>query len=245
MQEIIRYNSLAQTNTMKKIFLIRIPTVILFAFLNITANTQPVENKAQTEELTSIAADTVSKKQSLINLLDFKTRKKNNSVSIEWMTESETGTKYFEIERSNDGNTFSKIGEKLSKNAKTKTSYTFLDEHPLLVNYYRLKVINLDGASHFSKVIAVNQNGAFHSTIQPNPFMQSFAVQTFLSFPQPIKIQLLDMSGKLIRYKSTMGVVGNNKVEFDDVGSLKPGIYMIRIVRSDNVVEKKIVKGNQ
>ena len=63
--------------------------------------------------------------------------------------------------------------------------------------------------------------------------------------PQPIKIQLLDMSGRLIRYKSSMGVVGNNKLEFDDVGSLKPGIYMVRIVRSDTVVEKKIVKGNQ
>ena len=231
---------------MKKNFLVKSPIIILFTLLNTTANTQTVDTIAQPEVTTSIATDTIaSEKESLVNLLDFKTRKKNNAVSLEWVTESETATKYFEIERSSDGNTFNKIGEKLSKNTKTKTSHTFLDEHPLPVNYYRLKVINEGGDYSFSKVIAVNQNGAFYSTIQPNPFMQSFAVHTFLASPQPIKIQLLDMSGRLIRYKSSMGVVGNNKLEFDDVGSLKPGIYMVRIVRSDTVVEKKIVKGNQ
>ena len=231
---------------MKKNFLVRIPAVILFALLNTTANTQTVDATVQPEVTTSIATDTLlSKKESLVNLLDFKTRKKNNSVLLEWVTDTVSATKYFEIERSSDGNTFNKIGEKLAKNVKTKTSHTFLDEHPLPVNYYRLKLINEDGGYSFSKVIAVNQNGAFYSTIQPNPFMQSFAVHTFLASPQPIKIQLLDMSGRLMRYKSTMGVVGNNKLEFDDVGSLKPGIYMVRIVRSDTVVEKKVVKGNQ
>ena len=231
---------------MKKNFLVKSPIIILFVLLSTTANTQTVETTAQPEITTSTAIDTLtSKKESLVNLLDFKTRKKNNAVSLEWMLDSETGTNHVEIERSSDGNTFNKIGEKLSKNAKAKTSHTFLDEHPLPVNYYRLKVIFEDGGFGFSKVIAVNQNGAFHSTIQPNPFMQSFAVHTFLATPQPIKIQLLDMSGRLIRYKSTMGVVGNNKLEFDDVGSLKPGIYMVRIVRTDAVIEKKIVKGNQ
>lgn len=231
---------------MKKIFLVRIPIVILFALLNTPGDAQPVDSIAQPEMATSIIADTLlSKNESPINLLDFKTRKRSNAISLDWMTENETGLQRFEIERSNDGNTFGKIGEKLSKSIKAKTSHTFLDEHPFPVNYYRLKIINEDESHSYSKVIAVNQNGAFYSAIQPNPFMQSFAVHTFLAFPQPIKIQLLDMSGRLIRYKSTMGVVGNNKIEFDDVGGLKPGMYMIRIVRSDTVIEKKIVKGNQ
>jgi hypothetical protein len=75
--------------------------------------------------------------------------------------------------------------------------------------------------------------------------MQSFTVHTHLASPQPIKIQLLDLSGKLIRYKSIAGAPGNNKIEFDDVGNLQPGIYMVRIVRADSIIEKKIVKGNQ
>ena len=95
-----------------KNFSIRIPAVILFALLDTTANTQAVETTAQPEVTTSIATDTLlSKKESLVNLLDFKTRKKNNAVSLEWMTDSETGTKYFEIERSSDGNTFKNFGK--------------------------------------------------------------------------------------------------------------------------------------
>lgn len=242
----MRYSNRRKTNTMMKSFFVRIPSFILIALLNTTANAQSPGVIPPPGVTTSTAADTIeSKKESLINLLNFKTRKKNNAVLLEWVMESETGAGYFEIERSSDGNRFNKIGEKLSKNAKAETTHTFLDEHPLPVNYYRLKVINEGGDYSFSKVIAVNQNGPFYSTIQPNPFMQSFAVHTFLTSPQPIKIQLLDMSGRLIRYKSSMGVVGDNKLEFADMGNLKPGIYMVRIVRSDTVIEKKIVKGGQ
>jgi trimeric autotransporter adhesin len=164
---------------------------------------------------------------------------------IEWITENETGTKSFEVERSNDGIGFSKMGGKPSKNLKSKTSYNYLDEHAFSINYYRLKMIDEDGNYSYSKVIVVNQNGTFYSAVQPNPFIQSFVVHTYLPSPQPIKIQLLDVNGRLLRYKSIMGIAGNNKIEFDDVGNLQPGIYMVRIVRGNSIIEKKIVKGNQ
>ena len=62
---------------MKKNFLVKSPIIILFTLLNTTANTQTVDTIAQPEVTTSIATDTIaSKKESLVNLLDFKTRKK-------------------------------------------------------------------------------------------------------------------------------------------------------------------------
>ena len=119
-----------------------------------------------------------------------------------------------------------------------------LDEHPLQVNHYRLKMINGEEEFIYSKKLVVNRNGALHTAVQPNPFIQSFSVEAYLSASETIKVQLLDMSGRLLRYKSLLGVPGTNKIEFDDVGNLQRGIYMVRIVRGYSVTEKKIVKNN-
>jgi hypothetical protein len=218
---------------------------------NLTTNSYTVAVKATSLSGISVCSSSPANASLLVstvlplNLLDFKAKKGGSGILLEWITENETGAKRFEIERSDDGVTFTRIGERFSKNLRSKTSYTYLDGHPFSINYYRLKMIDEDGSHYYSKVIVVNQNGSFYSAVQPNPFVQSFIVDTYLPSPQPIKIQLLDINGRLIRYKSIAGSTGNNKIEFDDVGNLQPGIYMVRIVRQDSIIEKKIVKGNQ
>jgi hypothetical protein len=216
---------------------------VLFILFYTTIRAQSTVDTIQEALIDSSIFRDSSTKLSTANV-DLKARKRNNSVALEWITENEKGINLFEIERSDGGKFFYRLEQKLSKNG-SKTAYTYLDQNPLPVNYYRLKLIDEDGNYNYSKVIVVSPNGNLSSTVQPNPFMQSFAVHTYLPSPQPIKIQLLDMSGKLIRYKSIAGITGNNKVEFDDVGNLQPGIYMVRIVRADSIIEKKIVKGNQ
>ena len=223
---------------------LKFTSVVLFILYYTTAHTQSTINTSQ-EVLpdSSTFADSSTKLAEVV--VDLKARKRSNSILLEWSTENKKEINLFEIERSDDGKNFYKLEQRASKNTGNKTPYTYLDPNPLPVSFYRLKLIGEDGNYTYSKVIVVSQSGALSSTVQPNPFMQSFAVHTYLPSPQPIKIQLLNMSGKLIRYKSVSGITGNNKVEFDDVGSLPPGIYMVRIVKGDSIVEKKILKGNQ
>jgi hypothetical protein len=216
---------------------------VLFILFYTTIRAQSTVDTSQEALIDSSIFRDSSTKLSTANI-ELKARKRNNSVALEWLAESEKGISLFEIERSDDGKFFYRLEQKPSKDG-SKTAYIYLDQNPLPVNYYRLKLIGEDGNYNYSKVIVVSPNGNLSSTVQPNPFMQSFTVHTHLASPQPIKIQLLDLSGKLIRYKSIAGAPGNNKIEFDDVGNLQPGIYMVRIVRADSIIEKKIVKGNQ
>jgi hypothetical protein len=199
---------------------LKFTSVVLFILYYTTAHAQSTINTSQEVLLdSSTFADSSTKLAEVV--VDLKARKRSNSILLEWSTENKKEINLFEIERSDDGKNFYKLEQRASKNTGNKTPYTYLDPNPL------------------------PQSGGLSSTVQPNPFMQSFAVHTYLPSPQPIKIQLLNMSGKLIRYKSVSGITGNNKVEFDDVGNLPPGIYMVRIVRGDSIIEKKIVKGNQ
>ena len=222
---------------------IKFTAAVLFILFHSVSTAQSTINTSQEVLIdSSVFSDSSTKLSAAV--VDFKAKKRNNSVALEWLTENEKEIHLFEIERSDDGKIFYKMEQRQSKNS-SKIAYTYVDQNPFPVNYYRLKLIEENGNYNYSKVIVVSQNGNLSSTVQPNPFMQSFTVLTYLPSPQPIKIQLLDMSGKLIRYKSIPGITGNNKVEFDDVGSLRQGIYMIRIVRTESIIEKKIVKGNQ
>ena len=220
-------------------FLLKIIACFLFTLPSAIGNAQLAIDSEQ-KIMVSGASDSL-----LVGLPELKAKKsKNNSISLDWLNTDTTAAIHFEIERSSDGTNFSRLGE-WRPDLKNKSAYTFLDQHPLPVNHYRLKVIDRDGNYGYSKVVVVNQNVAFNLTIQPNPFVQSFTVDVYETDPQTIKIQLMDMSGRLLRYKSVAGKAGNNKIEFDDVGSVREGIYMVRIVRGYSVIEKKIIRANQ
>ncbi len=195
--------------------------------------------------LNKFYSDTSSPKENqypATNIL--KAKKRGSLISLEWQNQPDTLIAAFEIERSSDGSFFRKLGDAVAKNQKAGFVYAFVDHQPLQVNYYRLKMVNEDSGYSYSQEIIVNKSGEQDVAVQPNPFTNSFTVDVYISAAQPIKIQLLNMSGRLLRYKSVSGMPGNNKIGFDDVGSLEKGIYMVRIVRGYSVVEKKIVKNN-
>ena len=68
------------------------------------------------------------------------------------------------------------------------------------------------------------------SKVHPNPFTQSFVINTFLPSAQPLKVQLLDMHGSLVRYKSINGLSGENRIEFNDLGNLQAGVWRMLIM---------------
>jgi hypothetical protein len=110
--------------------------------------------------------------------------------------------------------------------------------------YYHIKQVGIEGKFSYGSIAGV-AGSEFKTKIQPNPFSQSFIINTFLPSAQPLKVQLLDMNGSLVRYKSFNGQPGDNRIEFADLGNLQAGVYMVRIIRLDSVTEQKIIKARQ
>lgn len=237
----MRYIQPESTNTMKDSFL-KFTAFVLFILCYTASCAQSTEDIN-----TSVIVDSSNSNiaiKSTADAFDLKVKKRNNSVLLEWTIEKETDKVLFEIERSNDGKKFYQLEKKSLQIISSKTQYSYLDQNPLPVNYYRIKLIDKEGKYSYSKVTNLSQNGSFYSSVQPNPFVQNFTVQTYLTYSELIKIQLLDMSGKLIRYKSVNGVAGANKIELADLAGLQPGVYMIRIVTANSITEKKLLKGS-
>jgi hypothetical protein len=161
---------------------------------------------------------------------------KNCEVKVIWNTESEDGLKLFEIEWSGDGQAFQKIHTEYSTGASpSNLQYFFLDENSSFSNYYRLKIINLDGSFKFSETIHVikecEQNFA-PLTIFPNPAAEDSNIINLEFVPTKSQSQVLinDMLGRTIQrlnFDAEKGI--SNKFELD-ISNYPSGTYNMILV---------------
>jgi len=129
-----------------------------------------VENKVYAQAITAFGVLPVA-------LKNFTATKKLTASDLSWTTASEVNCLGFDIERSLDGNRFSKIGNVISKstngNSNTNLNYSFQDNKPSIGNnYYRLKQIDVDGNYKYSNIAMVKFDATAPIDVQsvfPNP----------------------------------------------------------------------------
>ena len=160
----------------------------------------------------------------------------NNQVGLTWQTASEKNNNGFEIQRSTDGNNWTKIGfVKGNGTTNAEQKYTFTDEGPLSINYYRLRQLDFDGNEAFSKTLTINTKGKWATKIFPNPVTNIMTID--VGEVDNAAIRLVDVLGKEIIVKQ--GQSGQTSL---DVSLLSAGIYFVEIKANGRVVREKIVK---
>lgn len=94
-----------------------------------------------------------------VTLVSIKAKREDNYATLDWSTSQEQNSSHFEIEYSTDSKAFVKRGEVNA--AGEKFSYQFRDNNELAAgaNYYRLKMIDLDGTFAYSRILSVMGNG--------------------------------------------------------------------------------------
>ena len=102
----------------------------------------------------------------------------NRDANLDWVTASEVNGSHFDVERSDDGVNFAHIGRvEATGNSNTDQDYKFSDrevgmERNDVVQYYRIKMVDIDGEYKYSGIRAVNFTRAdydFMINIFPNP----------------------------------------------------------------------------
>jgi hypothetical protein len=103
-----------------------------------------------------------------LKLLSFTGQRKENHILLNWQVEDLGGFSHFELEKSFDGQNFNKIAT-ISFQSGQK-NYQFDDVQPAPGNnYYRLKMVDEDGASHYSQIVMVVMPGRGKIKVGPNP----------------------------------------------------------------------------
>lgn len=176
-----------------------------------------------------------------VNLLYFTGTHSNGKNELQWQTAQEAKSSVFEVLRNRDANTFTSIGKKLAAgNSNTPLAYSFTDANfETGTNYYKLKMIDLDGAIKYSNVIALNNNIAANvSRIYPNPVVgNTLFAQIQSSSNQPTVLQVFDMQQRLLLQQSYTLRNGSNGISLN-VSNLPAGSYILSIKGTDNKVLK-------
>jgi uncharacterized delta-60 repeat protein len=172
-----------------------------------------------------------------VSLFSFSASKQTKQVALNWKTSSEENSWYFDIERSANGKDFVSVGTVAAAgNSATEKLYSFIDAQPFpATNFYRLRIVNRDESFSYSRILAVKFDADQTITVFPNPVKDVLQVQ-LKHAPSNIQMQLVDVSGHMIRNWTLKGT-GNNMSTSVDLSGLQKGIYFLR---ADNLVVQLI-----
>lgn len=178
-----------------------------------------------------------------LKLLSFTGALQTGAIQLKWQTTNETNTAYFGIERSSDGNSFSTIAKVLSTDNISISNYSGIDSNPVPgVNYYRLKMVDMDGGYTYSNIIEINNAGGLGNIIiSPNPVNDLLTLRIQSKNSVPGNVELLDMNGKILAQKLVTFSKGTNNIRFN-VSGYASGIYIARIILQENVQNMKWIK---
>jgi len=119
--------------------------------------------------------------------------------NLYWITQQEINSSHFEIEKSKDGFNFNKIDV---INATNSNPYHFIDENSFVGNnYYRLKMVDLDGTYSYSPIIVLFSDYSIDYKVYPNPFDDTLVYTYYAETPENLEIYIFNILGQLIHFE--------------------------------------------
>ncbi len=180
-----------------------------------------------------------------ITLSSFDVRKNNEKQNqLSWTTESEKNASLFEIEKSVDGKSWIIIGTVNAVGITARReNYSFIDKNPTAKNYYRLKMIDRDGSSEYSKVVSVSNRISTILNLYPNPVKEQLSFNIEGGNINEANIQVINICGQVVLVSKN--TIGRNATPISlDTNELQAGVYFIRITdeNSNMVAQEKFLK---
>lgn len=176
----------------------------------------------------------------------FTATKATDANILRWSTASESNNSHFEIQRSLDGKNYEAIAKiKGAGNSSKVVSYSFNDvKAPAAkTTYYRLKQVDFDGKSEYSKVVSiinVEQKTGLGASL-PNPFNTELNVTINAAASSLATVELMDMIGKTHHTSTEQLAEGANKVTIE-TNDMPNGIYFIRVTANGETFTQKVIK---
>ncbi|WP_118975891.1 T9SS type A sorting domain-containing protein [Taibaiella koreensis] len=167
----------------------------------------------------------------LLDLLTFSGKRVSSDIALSWETANEKAVRSFDIERSADGEQFAAVGTVAAANRDAKNSYSYTDRNaPASALYYRLKMIDIDGASKYSTVVRIAAAGTDAVVLYPNPVKDGVLnIQLNDKITSGLALIITDVAGKVVRSEQRTGVQGNGQLIGISVKALPAGSYFLRI----------------
>ena len=147
-----------------------------------------------------------------------------NQNQLNWESAIEENLVSYQVERlSVNGNVWDLLGTVTAKG--TASTYQFVDkEVKRSHSIYRLKLIDNNGTSTYSKSVDININSKKKVTGYPNPFGTSLNIDLGIKPTAPIDYRIMNMDGKCIQKGTLVDNITNLPT-----ATFKAGIYLLNL----------------
>ena len=169
-----------------------------------------------------------------VELSVFTVRPDHHALQLDWGTQSETGSAYFQVERSLDGLAFQPLAEIPSAGTTlAPQTYHYSDNQvrPQTDYFYRLRMVDLDGSFSFSEVKKGRITARPQSRIvecAPNPTQGELSITLHLIGDTPHDLLLLDTTGREWYRQAPLHTTGLHRVSLD-LSTLPSGVYYLML----------------
>ncbi len=170
----------------------------------------------------------------------------DNSVSIEWKTESEINNYGFEIQRSTDNTNFAKIAF-VEGNGTTSISnaYSFIDNSlPAGDYYYRIKQIDFNGQFKYTDVIEVTVSAPEEYRLHqnyPNPFNPETNIMFALKEPGNVSLKVFSVTGQEVSDLADGNMGAGSHTVTLNASDFVSGIYFYVLKVNDFISVRKML----
>jgi len=183
-----------------------------------------------------------------VKLMDFNVVSNNEVPVVSWTTTSEENANRFEVYRSLDGVNYTLAGSvNANGNTEMLSNYSFSDNGlngaSFQNAYYKLRIVDNDGAYAWSKTIhlgVITEGGqTLVASVYPNPTAGILNISFKSVSDNDAQVEVVDAFGKVHRTVSSNDFGGQFTISLD-LSDLNAGIYFVRV--SECGVNGSIVK---
>lgn len=161
--------------------------------------------------------------------------RKSAGLNVEWKTQNESNTDYFEIYRLYHGNqnNWMKVGKiDASGESHDEITYNFIDNTYAKAEkiYYKIKLVDQNGSIKYTDIkgIELKENSAVKLTGFPNPVQNIYHLSFNSQSEAPIQIEVIDLLGKVTFKQNASAVKGYNQYDLE-LKDIAAGTYVVKV----------------
>ncbi|MFN0202594.1 MAG: choice-of-anchor D domain-containing protein [Bacteroidia bacterium] len=173
--------------------------------------------------------------------------KLHQAIQVNWLVAQEKNNDFFELERSVDKLSFTKIATIDSKGDHSQSLAYQHDDYnvlPEITYYYRVKAIDIDGKFSHSDLASARivMPVSFTAILYPNPASQTLHLQVVNSSANQLSLEIFNALGQVVLRQVQALEVGNQVIDLD-ISKLANTNYTLHIKDENGTsIVKKFVK---
>ena len=167
------------------------------------------------------------------NILSFAAKRDGMYALLRWSTSSNRSSSYYQVERSTDNAQFVPVGKLVRQGDLETATYTFNDNvsgYDNSIIYYRLRIVDINGSSSFSKIVAISvgdQTGP-KFVVAPNPVKDQAQLVLNTNYDAKLEIRIYSSSGTLVHTLNTSITKGASVFTIPEVQYWPRGVYIVK-----------------